>query len=448
MKPLAKPKTLAELMAAFCNDRFPKLIEAGAVTPLPNGKYRHWDKLRHLKPPADISSEEWWLGVKLARSNMRRTLPLNDAAGLPFSYMMADPVQEMLHHIDQKAAGRIELAEEVTNSETRDRYIMNSLIEEAITSSQLEGASTSRVVASDMIRSGRKPTDRSEQMIVNNYVAIVEIRNLIDRSLTPQDVLNLHETITEDTLDNPASAGRLQTPDDVRVSVVDNASHQVLYTPPPAAQLPSRLAQMCKFANGDLPKNQFTHPIIRAIVLHFWLAHDHPFEDGNGRTARAFFYWCMLSSGYWLFEYVSISTILKGAYAKYGKSYLYTESDENDLTYFIIYQLEVMTRAIKSLEAHLAKKVSQIKEVENQLRAGSDFNHRQLAILSHALRHPRAEYTIKSHQRSHRVAYATASADLMRLADEGLLDRRRSGKKTHIFIAPADIRRRFQDQEP
>ena len=127
---------------------------------------------------------------------------------------------------------------------------MNSLIEEAITSSQLEGASTSRVVASDMIRSGRKPTDRSEQMIVNNYVAIVEIRNLIDKSLTPQDVLNLHETITEDTLDNPASAGRLQTPDGDRVSVIDNASHQVLYTPPPAAQLPSRLAQMCEFTNG------------------------------------------------------------------------------------------------------------------------------------------------------------------------------------------------------
>jgi len=447
MKPVAKPKTLAELLKAISNDRLPSLIEAGAVTLLPNRKYHHWDKLRHLKPPAGISSEEWWFGVKLARSNMRRTLPLQDAAGLPFSHIMADPVQEMLHHIDQKAAGRIKLAEEVTNFETRDRYIMNSLIEEAITSSQLEGASTSHVVASDMIRSGRKPADRSEQMIVNNYVAIVEIRNLIGKPLTPKDVLNLHETITEDTLDDPASAGRLQRPDDDRVSVVDSASDRVLYIPPLAAQLPSRLAQMCKFANGDLPKNQFTHPIIRAIALHFWLAYDHPFEDGNGRAARALFYWCMLSNGYWLFEYVSISTILKGAYAKYGTSYLYTESDENDLTYFVIYQLEVMTRAIKSLEAHLAKKVSQIKEVENQLRAGSNFNHRQLAILSHALRHPRAEYTIKSHQRSHRVAYATASADLMRLAEEGLLDRRRSGKKTHIFFASEDIQDRLQHQE-
>ena len=57
----------------------------------------------------------------------------------------------------------------------------------------------------------------------------------------------------------------------------------------------------------------FIHPMIRSIILHFWLAYDHPFVDGNGRTARALFYWSMLRHGYWLFEFISISQIiLKG----------------------------------------------------------------------------------------------------------------------------------------
>ena len=50
-------------------------------------------------------------------------------------------------------------------------------------------------------------------------------------------------------------------------------------------------------ANGGEDSERLSiHPVIRAILLHFWLAYDHPFEDGNGRTARALFYWYMQDS--------------------------------------------------------------------------------------------------------------------------------------------------------
>src|SRR5205814_10028127 len=52
------------------------------------------------------------------------------------------------------------------------------------------------------------------------------------------------------------------------------------------------------------------HPMVRSMILHFWLAYDHPFVDGNGRTARALFYWSMLRNGYWMFEYITISKII------------------------------------------------------------------------------------------------------------------------------------------
>lgn len=415
-----------------------------SVGPTYRGKYLHWDKLRHHAPPAALNHEEWWLGIKLARSSQAREIPLKDAAGKPFSYVICDNILEMLHHIDSKAKGNIELPEEVTNKETRDRYIVKSLIEEAITSSQLEGASTTRQVASDMLRSGRRARDKSEQMILNNYKAIKRIRELKAEKLTPKIVLKLHGLLTLDTLDDPSAAGRLQQPDEERVHVADNATQKTLHSPPPAEQLATRLDQMCVFANGTTDGEKFVHPVIRAIALHFWLAYDHPFLDGNGRTARSLFYWSMLSQGYWLFEYVSISKILKEAPSKYGKSYLYTETDDNDLTYFIIYQLEVILRAIESMEEYLKNKVKEVNEVQNRIKASSKFNHRQLALLNHAIRHPGAEYTIRSHQESHNVAYATARSDLQELEENGLLVKHTLGRRKQVYRVPEDLNDRLQ----
>jgi len=445
MKAPLKPKPLSKLMGEH-SKKLPEIFGVG-VSATVKGKYVHWDKLRHLVPPPNLDYEEWWLGIKLARSQLLRATPLTDASGTPFRYAMPDCVLEMLHQIDSKARGNIELPEQVTNRESRDRYIVRSLMEEAITSSQLEGASTTRQVAADMIRTGRKPKDNSEQMIVNNYKAIQSIRDLRGEALTPKKVLELHKILTMKTLEDPTAAGRLQQAGEKRVYVADNATQAILHSPPPAEQLPERLEKMCLFANGTINgegEQGFIHPIIRAIVLHFWLAYDHPFLDGNGRTARALFYWSMLSQGYWLFEYVSISRILKNAPAKYGKSYLLTETDDNDMTYFIIYQLEVMLRAIADLDTYLQRKIQQVQAIETQLKHASRFNPRQLALLSHATRHPGAEYTIASHQTSHDVAYATARSDLLGLVDNKLLQVHRIGKKKQIFVAPENIQEKLR----
>jgi Fic family protein len=440
MKPLPRLPDTGQLLASIPHDRLREAFRH-RVGPTPGGKYLHYEELKHRQPPKGLTLDTWWACIKLARAQARRDLPLRDAGGRRFGYVLVDPIHEMLHKIDQMGAGRIELPEEATNPDSRDRYLVNSLIEEAITSSQMEGASTTRTVAADMIRSGRKPTDRSEKMILNNYLAIEQVRAMVGRPLEPAQVLGLHETLTCETLEDEGAAGRLQTPDEERVEVVDNRTNRTLYIPPPAAQLPDRLSLMCDVANGAQDKDLFIHPAIRAILLHFWLAHDHPFVDGNGRTARALFYWSMLSSGYWLFEYVSISTIIKRSFAQYAKAYQFTESDENDATYFIIFHLQVILKAIRELEDYLQRKIEQVRHLESQLRVRSGLNHRQLALLSHAIRHPRAEYSIQSHKRSHRVAYATARADLSQLSELGyLVEIWRGNKKAYLVAEDLDER--------
>jgi len=292
-------------------------------------------------------------------------------------------------------------------------------------------------VAKDLLRSGREPKDRSERMILNNYRGIQFMREMGD-TLTAEAIFELHRVLTLDTLDNPSAAGRLQAPDEERVAVLDSADGTVLHRPPPADQLPGRLAALCEFANQPSDSEPFIHPVVRAILVHFWLAYDHPFEDGNGRTARALFYWYLRTRGYWLVEYLSISRILRDAPAQYGKSFLFTESDERDMTYFLVYQLNVIHRAVDELQAYLNRKVKEIRDVERLMKGSPDFNHRQLAVLGHALRTPDQTYTFRSHAQSHGVTHETARNDFMPLVDRGLLQRRRV-RGTYQFRVPANL---------
>jgi Fic family protein len=433
---VAKPPAYSSLLDGITGERIIELIRMGFAR-ADAQNYVHWDKLRHLDPPPDLSREEWWFLIKSGRGPGMRAIGLTDADGKPFSYSTPDVVQRHLHYIDQRCSGEIAMPSVVTTDEqARQHYLVNSLMEEAIRSSQLEGATTSRQVAKALLRSGRAPADRSERMIVNNYSALQFMREA-GRKLTPELIYELHRILTEGTLDNPDAAGRLQIPDEERVAVIDSGDGRTLHVPPPAEQLPNRLQALCDFANEDDAK-QFIHPVIRAIILHFWLAYDHPFEDGNGRTARALFYWYMRKRRYWLVEYLSISRILRNAPAKYGKSFLLTETDENDLTYFVDYQLVVIKRAIEELYAYLTRKTREMSAVERLLKRSQLFNHRQLALLGYALRHPEDVFTFRTHAESHGVTHETARNDLLPLVEMGLLHRTTS-RGRHIFSSQPDL---------
>ena len=277
-------------------------------------------------------------------------------------------------------------------------------------------------------------------MILNNYRAMNLVREWTHMPLTPERILELHRVVTEGTLDDPLAAGRLQRPGGQRVSVVDRIDGKVLHAPPPAEMLPERIARLCEFSNGGTTQG-FLHPVGRAIVVHLWLAYDHPFEDGNGRTARALFYWSMLSQGYWLTEFLSISRILKQAPARYARAFLFMETDGLDATYFILHQLGVIGRAIDDLHDYLRRKMQEVHAGDELLRE-SDLNHRQIALIQRALRHPDAEYTFKSHMTSHRVVYQSARADLLALEGRGLVVRRVVGREFR-FRPVADLANRL-----
>ena len=417
----------------------PVLMQLAAATQ--GDRYLHWDELRHRQPPQGLSHGQWWLAEKLARRGTSIPLPLLSSDGGPFWLCQPPMLLKGLHEIDIKAGASVMAPEAVTTPSTRDRYLLSSLMEEAITSSQMEGAATTRDVAKAMIRSRRAPRDRSEQMILNNYRTMKRIRELKDQPLTPQLVLDLHRLVSQDTLDDPADAGRLRPPG--KEVVVDDAYGTVFHVPPAAGELEQRLELLCSFANGETPA-VFLHPVVRAITLHFWLAYDHPFCDGNGRTARALFYWAMLNQGYWLFEFISISSVINKARGQYERSFLLSESDDNDLTYFLLAQVKVIQQAITNLHAYLERKAGEVGALQRRLEGMDGLNHRQLALLRHALSHAGFRYTVLSHQSSHGISNQTARSDLQKLASRGLLTPEKD-RKRDLFRVPADLPKRLQN---
>jgi Fic family protein len=399
-------------------------------------RYLHWDEMKRRPAPKGFTHEEWWFALKLGRGAQLHVVGLKDKAGGFFRFGQPDSLTELLHHIDRGLGAAVGLPEAIEQPAARDRYVINTLIQESITSSQLEGAATTREVAKEMLRTGRPPRDTSERMILNNYLTMRRIRDLQTTQLTPELVFELHRRVTEGTLEKADAAGRFRLPNE-NVRVIDDIEGTEFHVPPMAEELPTRLEAMCAFANGTAP-GYFIHPVIRGIILHFWLAYDHPFYDGNGRTARALFYWSMLHHDYRLFEFISISDILLRAPVRYAKAFLYTETDDNDLTYFILHQAEVIREAVQALHKYIEAKKAELRTADECLRGVQDLNHRQQALLAHALREPATRYLIGAHQRSHGVTHQTARDDLFDLVQRGLLVVHKTGR-SYTFRAPHDL---------
>jgi len=303
-------------------------------------------------------------------------------------------------------------------------------MEEAIASSQLEGAATTRQVAKEMLRSGRKPANVHEQMIVNNYETMQYIHANRAMKLTPEKLMEIHRLVTEKTID-PSEAGQPRKRDDIIVSYNNETAH----IPPLAATLPERIQVLCDFANNN-EGEYWIHPVIKGAIIHFGLAYDHPFTDGNGRTARALMYWYLLSRKYLLFEYLAISRYFLRAPGQYARAYLYTETDEGDLNYFLQYNLRAITLAIGQLKLYLNQKQREISRSNVLLQSYRGLNARQKTLIYHAIRHPEAIYRIEEHKNYHGIVYQTARMDLLHLATKGFLKKQKQGKE-FVFL-PCD----------
>ena len=406
-----------------------------------NVAYHSWSDVRYRPRPEGLNVEDAWLVVKWSRRSFS-DLPIQDVKGRPFRFWLPPSAQRALHMLDRQAGDLLsfEGVEKRGLELTKTRVLIDSHMEEAIATSQIEGAVTTRREAKNMLRAGRTPRDRSEQMIVNGYRTI---QLLSEHAKKPMSVELLHQiqaSMTEGTLDNADHSGRFRRPSDPQVDVVDTRDNEVVFTPPPPELIDARMQRLIDFANEPPDVEPFIHPLVRASVLHFWLAYEHPYNDGNGRTARSLFYWYMLKSGYWLFEFLTISRVIHAGKMKYYRAFVFAETDDYDLTYFILYKLRATGKAIEQLREQIRNIAIQEQRVRSVLGDGG-FNARQRALIDHAIRHPTQVYTFESHRNSNGITLLTARQDLIELVEKKLLHEVGKKRPREFSAAPTLLRR-------
>lgn len=430
---LKKPETLQKLLRTRVASELQDVIQKA------NEDYLHWHHFRYVPIPQEFSHEEVWALVKLGRQANFKKAPFTDKSGTPFSYWIPDGLQKDLHDVDVWAGGHF-----VTDTSSalprREQFVIRSLMEEAIASSQLEGAATTTPKAKEMLRTGRRPKDRSEQMILNNWETMQFIREERKSPLTREFITDIHWRITESTLDHPEDSGQLRTSNNIVVEYQGETVH----VPPEFSTLPERMEAFCEFANRD-EDSKWIHPVIKAAMLHFWLAYDHPFHDGNGRTARALMYWYLLSRNYLLFEYLAISRYMQRAPGQYVRAYLHTETDENDLTYFLFYNLKATKQACEEAQSYIERKQKELTGLSAVLRKHPGLNLRQRGLLSHAIQHPYETYTFDTHRNAHGVVYQTARQDLLNLVEKGFLKKEKRGKE-FVFVQAEKMMDKLRSQ--
>jgi Fic family protein len=437
------PPSLTGLMDNVPSNLYPLMQKYGLTDP--KGRYLHWDEFKWRVDKGD-DEQLAWFATKLSRFMNRRPLANLQAEGdQHFSYCDPNSLYALLHEIDKMTGGGHSVGESsFVSSSENNRYLVRTLMmEEAITSSQLEGASTTRQVAKEMLRNGSPPKDKSQQMIFNNFLLLKKAVEVKDEDLSIELILDLHRVATIGAIENQAVSGEFRKDNQIIVSDLYN---ETVHQPPSWETIEDRIQGLCDFANvsHEVNSNIFIHPIIKAIILHFMIGYIHPFGDGNGRTARALFYWYALKSGYWLFEYISISRFIQEKRGDYDKAFIYVETDEFDLTYFLYHQLYIIRKAVQSLHEHLERKRKEYYDFLSWIDNNSVARRLkgvQLEILKEAVREPGREFTVKQVSIDFGVTENTARSHLKGLVDADLLVAAKSRNgKTVRYLAPAKLR--------
>jgi len=386
-------------------------------------EYLYWDKLKYKYKEFD--SKDLWNAVKLHRLLIRKNVKFGKHQ---FSYVVTDFMLRALHQFDMHFGGT--LGSNIGIAETdKNKFVISSLIEEAISSSQIEGANTTRKKAKEMIQKGQKPKGKSEQMILNNYITMKHIVRHSKEDITPEKILQIHQLISNKTLDNSEDEGKYRDSDNIHV--VNYIESKVVHTPPLKSELEELINNLCDFFNEDT--DDFIHPIIKGSIIHFMLGWIHPFVDGNGRTARAILYWYMLKKGYWLTEYMSISRIIKDTKNQYEKAYIYSETDDNDLSYFITYHIKTMEKAYIALKEYINRKQKEVFQAAKFMKIPS-VNDRMAQILK--ILHEDSERILSTKEIETRFSISnfTARSDLKGLVSLGFLKVIQVNKKKQNYI--------------
>ena len=365
--------------------------------------------------PVSVDICDAWPEILSARKEGAVTLPLCAWNGTPYWYSPTGDFLSAGNHLAEIARTR-----DLNRSEL---YLHDDgIVDEAYYSSVIEGAYSTRQRAHELIRSKEPPKDLSERMVLNNYRALQFVLEHLDGPINDAVILEIGRLLTDGTLDMDTSPGYRTGP----VSVVSGAE-EVVYRAPDAEYVGPMMQQLLAYiANPDI------HPVVKACVSHIYFVTIHPFNDGNGRTARALSCMILLKAGYDFFRQVPISGLLLQERSRYYKAIRMAQAPENgyDFTYFMDYYADMLLRTTEQMHHHVAA-AQQLQALEKALPE-SGGRSRILRGAGWIVSEDIQTISTEKWQKKFGISFETARQDLKTLCESGFLTMRTVGRK-HFY---------------
>lgn len=374
-----------------------------------NPIYLYWDKMKYKTfKDIPVSKEVAWAIIRNYRRCGYRTLQIQNEENELYKYL---PLQRW-----EKT---ILLFDKIFLNRPRDTEVRSEpWMVEAISSAMIEGAHTTRDRAIQLLHLHKTPADYGERMILNNYKMAQILENLpLDFQISLDTLFDWQTQLTHQNLP-VKDQGRLRTDAD-QIVIAPKTPDIVTFIPPTEAFLKSQLESFIDFVNQD---NLELHPLLQAICVHYWFAYLHPFVDGNGRTARSLFYWFLMKSRYPNITSLPISPLILKSVQKYSKAFIYTEQDNQDLTYFIDFNFHLIEEALSQFNISSHGEHSDHEPFDERL------NFRQNTIMRILRSKQLPDVNVSYVRDKFGVSKLTAINDLKGLLSLELIESRRVGK--------------------
>ena len=377
--PTSPPQTDADTSSQFWRQLEEKL------RPLED-HYLHWEHLQAKPIPIqNVSHKQWWQLLKAKRRARQQPLPFADQRGKPFYWVFDDRLMKKLSQLESQLTLQFP---------AKVRFVAqaNALIAEAISSAQLNGIAIPTTIAQDLLCSGCPATTPAEQAVLDYYYGLCDIAR--QPKLTINALQRLQRQLAEQAIIAPLTTAQRE-----------------------------KLVLLVEFANQNTDHfSGFMSPILKAIILHFMLSQESLFEEVSSSIARMVFYQQMLSAGYFSMQSISISYYLLQTLAAYQRVFLFTYTDDNDITYFIMQQLDTLLIAVDNYIKMSANISVPVVETDKTL------NLRQQLIVHEMQQYPQRQFRIAAIKHRFNITYETARTDLLGLVKHHLAKQSKVGK--------------------
>ncbi|MCC6253224.1 MAG: Fic family protein [Bacteroidia bacterium] len=337
-----------------------------------------------------------------------------------------------VRNLQGKLMGKVELL----GFELKDEANLETLIQDVVQSSEIEGEilNPEQVRSSIAKRLGLEDSglQHSERHIDGVVEMMLDATQNNDKTLSDERLFGWHAALFP-----TGRSGMFK----IEVAKWRSGNMQVVsgglgrefvhYEAPKAELLEQEMKQFIDWFNTESNLD----PILKASVAHLWFVTIHPFDDGNGRIARAITDMQLSKADGVNQRFYSMSAQLKNERKSYYKILEHTQKDNLDITQWIVWFLECLKNAILSSNTIIDKVV---KKHQFWVRnAGLINNIRQQKMLNKLMDNFEGNLTTSKWSKMTKSSQDTALRDITDLVNKGILIKANSGgRSTHYELKP------------